>query len=76
MGRPWRKAFPPSECHFLSAAERLLARVAHTARIWQDALTCVGEIDLRAQAGCGSLLRSPPPQPLQDFRNANSRVGH
>jgi hypothetical protein len=30
---------------------------------WRLSFSCVGEIERRTQAGCGSLLRSPPKQP-------------
>ena len=44
-----------------------VSRVGREPRFsWQDAVACVGEIDLRAQADCGSLLRSAPPTHAED----------
>ena len=45
----------------IAAAELLLAYFGGAPRrTWQDAITCVGEIDRRAQATCFSILRLTP----------------
>ena len=57
-----RQVSPPANGRVIAAAELLLACFGGAPRrTWQDAVTCVGEIDRRAQATPDSCVRLPPP---------------
>ena len=56
-----RQVSPPANGRVIAAAELLLACFGGAPRrTWQDAITCVGEIDRRSQRYLRNVLRSPP----------------